>query len=205
MISLIKRSIIIQKTSMIINILYLVLILLFIDSIADNNGIFFLLIPGMVYISTFMVEQYDSFFNYHCILNSMAVTRKEIIDSKYLIGIISYIINLIVALVAYKIFITFDLIPNSITDIRSGILISIFISSLYISIGLPISVIFPYRKAKIINVIFFVFTFNISMGIKNILTHTGFSLISIIAMFLGIIILFFSRMISIKYYNKKDF
>lgn len=215
MINLIKKDILIQKRTF--PFLFIFMIIFTLNSQSNPAGYIYISGVTIGYILTVGALAYDETYNGNILINSLPVTRKDIVLSRYISVFFFSIISLI--------FLTFmSLIFNytgmsdlkikyiSITDTKTITSTILLLSSIMI----PLFLKFGTKLGKLFNFIFFFIFFSISsfitqnkdeMLIKNILsfiTNNGVKL-AIIGTLLLAFIYALSMYFSFKIYNNKDF
>lgn len=215
MINLIKKDILIQKRTF--PFLFIFMIIFTLNSQSNPAGYIYISGVTIGYILTVGALAYDETYNGNILINSLPVTRKDIVLSRYISVFFFSIISLI--------FLTFmSLIFNytgmsdlkikyiSITDTKTITSTILLLSSIMV----PLFLKFGTKLGKLFNFIFFFIFFSISsfitqnkdeMLIKNILsfiTNNGVKL-TIIGTLLLAFIYALSMYFSFKIYNNKDF
>lgn len=178
---------------------------LIVDEFISNNGLFFIIIPSMTYISYFISEQLENIYKTGTILNSMPVNRKSVVINKYLSILIMYFINLSIGITVFYIFKTLNIISYSIENIANGVLVSLSVSMLIAGIGIPSVLKFDAWLSKIINVAVFIVIIEVLIPIKNLISLNTLSAESKGALLLSILIYISSFAVSLKIYKNKEF
>jgi hypothetical protein len=203
---LLHRSFFLQKKIVAFEIAFMSLLMLFGDVFLNNNGVFLRIIPSLVFLSVTYVDQLDESTSYTRVLNSLPTSRKDIVNAKYLSALILYFFNLLIVLGFYYGFLRLGWISDYVTGFWGGVIVSFIISGLLVAISIPVTIIYSYSKSKVINMIMFIMMFNFS---NVVITTTnsdtlpnGVGHVMIPTIF---IMLFFSRIISVNAYLKKEF
>ena len=199
--------------------LILILILFVILSITNSDASFILfLIPFymiMILITTF---SYDEFNKWECYCNSLPLSRKEIVRSKYILFNASSLILLILGIIAALI------VPNFIENTTFE---SIFVSIIGVAFGiyLVISLLIPFyykfgsQKGRImlflcvailallIGTITSLDIFNNLelMNLINNLNNLSLGMFTLLLIIVTVIIMSISYYISLKIYSNKEF
>ncbi len=202
---LIFRSMYLQKSSIKWIIGYLVFAFLVVDEFISNNGLFFIIIPSMTYISYFISEQLENIYKTGTILNSMPVDRKSVVINKYLSIFILYFMNLFIGIAIFYIFKILNIISYNLENVSNGIIVSLSISIIIAGIGIPSILKFNAWLSKIINVLAFVIIMNIIIPIKNIIGLNALENKSRIFLIISVLIYISSFVLSLKIYKNKEF
>lgn len=203
---LLQRSFLLQKKIIAFEIVFMSLLMLLGDVFLNNNGLFLRIIPSLVFLSVTYVDQLDESTNYTRILNSLPTSRKDIVNAKYLSALILYIINLFIVLGFYYGFVRMGWIGDYVSGFWGGVFVSLVISGLLVAISIPVTIIYPYSKSKVINMIMFIMMFNFSNVIitttnsDTLPNGVGYAMIPAV-----FILLFLSRVVSINAYLRKEF
>ena len=203
---LLQRSFLLQKKIIAFEIAFMSLLMLLGDVFLNNNGVFLRIIPSLVFLSVTYVDQLDESTNYTRILNSLPTSRKDIVNAKYLSALILYIINLFIVLGFYYGFVRMGWIGDYVSGFWDGVFVSLVISGLLVAISIPVTIIYPYSKSKVINMIMFIMMFNFSNVIitttnsDTLPNGVGYAMIPAV-----FILLFLSRVVSINAYLRKEF
>jgi hypothetical protein len=158
MFSLIKKDLLIQKSYL----FYLIFVaLIAIISFSGLKGAIFL---PVTFILTYVFMQHacycDDKNNAHLLLNSLPLSRKKIVLSRYLSLFVFFTISLgfcavlgWISELIFSDFIHFSFPVEGVAAVLAAVL-------LMNSIGLPVFYTFGYSKARIVNVILFIGIFN---------------------------------------------
>ena len=203
---LLHRSFFLQKKIIAFEIAFMSLLMLFGDVFLNNNGVFLRIIPSLVFLSVTYVDQLDESTSYTRVLNSLPSSRKDIVNAKYLSALILYFFNLLIVLGFYYGFLRLGWISDYVTGFWGGVIVSFIISGLLVAISIPVTIIYSYSKSKVINMIMFIMMFNFSNVVvtttnsETLPNGVGYVMIPTI-----FIMLFFSRIISVNAYLRKEF
>lgn len=216
MFNLIKKDLIVQKNSLVFLIIYgLLCVFILNDTMLNDHSAPIILMPTMVILFNFIVWAYDEKAKFYYIINSLPITRREFVLSKYLSTFIY------VGLSILYIFIL-GLINNMVYGIEIANIINFesFIIGLVniiiiMSIALPVNMRFDTRKGRLFNFIFMLnltIIFNIVQEVfqrHDIEFLQGFRsniffLYTVLCIAL-VLIIYISYIISLKIYKNKEF
>lgn len=167
----------------------------------------------MVYFLLNYANYYDSRYKSEILLNSLPLTRKEVVGAKYLtalslagilillIAVFSSLIKIGILLSGYKL-----QMPVTSFTLLEAVWYAIFMLCIYIGIYLPLYFMFGYLKSRWINVFMFAFLFSSVTVLSNIINQQGKIVVSGFYLFIaGIIFLFLSAKVSEGIYERKSF
>ena len=203
---LLQRSFLLQKKIIAFEIVFMSLLMLLGDVFLNNNGLFLRIIPSLVFLSVTYVDQLDESTDYTRVLNSLPTNRKDIVNAKYLSALILYVFNLLIVMGFYYGFVKMGWIGDYVSGFWDGVFVSLVISGLLVAISIPVTIIYPYSKSKVINMIMFIMMFNFSNVIitttnsDTLPNGVGYAMIPAV-----FILLFLSRVVSINAYLRKEF
>lgn len=227
MLNLIKKEFIIQKKYLFYYIFYSIFIFV-IFSMSSNESAKSAYILAAVSV-TYIFIQYSCAIedrnNSERILNSLPISKKSIVLSKYFSLMIFSIIAVILSIVSGYIISKLDFIKVELIGIIDIVTI-FFIVSILAGLYFPVYYKFGYIKAKILNIIIFLGFFSSSMLVGQLLKHFavndmmnsasagtigrlfseyGDMGIYIILLGIGLLILIVSALLSITIYKRKEF
>lgn len=216
MFNLIKKDLIVQKNSWFFLLIYgLFCVFVLNDNMMNDYSAAIILMPTIVVIFNFTVWAYDEKVKFYYITNSLPVTRKEFVLSKYLITFI-YVGFAIIYILGLGVLnnIVFGIKLKNIINLTSFIigLVNIII---IMSITIPVNMKFDTRKGRVFNfliMIVLITVFNIVQEVfqrSDIVFLQGLrnsNIFSYSSLFIiGILIMYISYIISLKIYRNKEF
>ncbi|SKA78156.1 ABC-2 family transporter protein [Caloramator quimbayensis] len=214
MLSLILKDLLIQKKNLIFAFLYIIFIMLSIQS-KIMGATLSICICAISYITLSSASAYDDRSNGNIFLNTLPISREKIVLSKYISLFIYAAFTTAIYFIIYIITSSLNLKISLYPVTLEGIIYGLFLVSIMYSLSLPIFFKFGYMKAKWIQfIIFFLFFGGISYIIKflesrfsNILLDFGGSkcLIMLLIIILSFIILFISYCLSVYFYKRREF
>lgn len=166
----------------------------------DSRSVFtaiIIIIPILAVMTTFYNDEKNESEK---ILNSLPVTRKQIVLSKYVFIFVILIMSVIVS--SLMIGIEFGL--QGIDFIKSMVVSSIGIAMIYLSLVIPIHFIFGYRNGKFITFIILLVPvlieeFFFKVNIEKMITHS-----SVLLAICAVCLLLISIVVCTKVYEQKD-
>lgn len=219
MLNLILKDLLVQKKSILFALCYCFFLVFAFQSLEGAAPV--AATTAIVYLLTQYSFAYEDKNKSEIMLNSLPISRKDIVLAKYL-SIFLYIGLAMVAYMFATLIVMAIKIPIKVQFISlQGITITLFLVSLMASLYLPIIFKFGYLKAKMFNMVMFLLFFFIPMGvvsfyqnseytssIDNILTGMAtWSDWQIASLIVGISLLMMalSYYISVTIYNKREF
>lgn len=196
------------------NVIFLLLssfFMLFISNTAISEGQYLFIASTIAFFISISSFAYDEISQSDFIIQSLPVTRKEIVFAKYIGVIISSFIGIFYATLVFLFLSLFGLIEKDFLQMDIVVLVP-FIVLFMTSVCFPLYFKIGYRKTKIVNVLIFMsffFLMNALIGdldkAKSILlSFTEVSNLEIITPLVIVSLSFLSMILSLKLYTKKD-
>lgn len=202
-----KRNLFIMRKNYFFNAIFMIFSIPLWTVTSNPIGSFNLTIPLMTYTSIYIIEQYEDLFKYDCILNSLPVTRDEIVGAKFKSIIVIYFINTILTLVTHLIYSLLG-----VTEFMSGqmfiigLSLSFLMSMIFAAVGTLIIFKFGYTKARLFGMVFMMLIMTtISIPLYILEKSNLLQFASIVLLAVGITTFFISRHYSFKIYAEKEF
>ncbi|NLY43545.1 MAG: ABC-2 transporter permease [Clostridiaceae bacterium] len=219
MLSLILKDILVQKKQIIFALAYIIIVMVAFQSF--GAAMFPAGMVAFTYILIITSCAYEDKNNSHIVINSLPVSRWEVVLAKYLSAIVFLTMG-IVAYIIIKQIVVISGIPLKTYPITIEYLVSaVFSFSLMNAVYLPIFFKFGYMKSKMVNfILFFTFFFGGStlVGfisdsrqkewvsiIENNLNKLSPQSIAVIIISVSVILLAVSYGVSVKLYNGREF
>jgi hypothetical protein len=219
MINLILKDIIIQKKTVLLSLVYMILVIIISSGPVDLGFIAGLI--GVTYILITTSSATEDKNNVYVLLNSLPIKRSHIILSKYL----SIFVYIIIGTVYYYLAISIINVIGASTEVSyisfQGVVIAIFAVSLLNGIYLPVLFKVGYTKTRILSMILFMsFFFGVSYiidffresenikvigSIINFLSNLSSPQVNLVTIGLTIIVLLISYALSLRFYNNREF
>lgn len=202
-----KRNLFIMRKNYLFNILFMILSIPLWTVTSNPIGSLNMTIPIMTYTSVYILEQLEEFYNYDCILNSLPITRDEIVRSKFKAILLIYIINTVLTLITHLIYSTLGVTQFMTGQMfMLGLSLSFLLSMIYAAIGTALICRFGYLKIKFFAVILMMITMStISIPLYILKGSNLMPFISVIFLILGITSYLFSLKFTLKTYADKEF
>lgn len=196
------------------NVIFLLLssfFMLFISNTAISQGQYLFIASTVAFFISISSFAYDELSQSEFIIQSLPVTRKEIVFAKYIGVIISSLIGILYATLIFLFLNLFGLIEKDFLQIDI-MMLTLFIVLFMTSICFPLYFKIGYRKAKIANILVFVSFFMVMNTLIGDLDKAKSRLIPLVEVpYLDIImplaimtIAMLSMILSLKLYTKKD-
>lgn len=203
----VKRNLYIMIKNYFFNIVFLILSVPLWGITSNNIGGMTLTIPIMTYTSISIIEQYEELYNYDCILNSLPISRYDIVKSKFKSIFIIYLINTVLTLVTelgYSMLGVKEFIPANMYIL--GISLSFLLSMIYGAGAVFIICKFGYGKLKTFGIILMLIIMS-TLSIPLYILHNGNYILqaSTIIIILGAAVYFILQKYTIKIYYEKEF
>jgi hypothetical protein len=189
------------------NIVFLILSVPLWSITGNNIGGMILTIPIMTYSSISIIEQYEELYNYDCILNSLPISRYDIVKSKFKSVFMIYLFNTVLTLaielgysmVGVKGFMSADMYIL-------GISLSFLLSMTYGAGAVFIICRFGYGKLKAFGIIL-MFIIMTTLSIPMYILQNGNYILQVSAVIiaLGTAAYFIFQKYTIKIYSEKEF
>lgn len=204
----VKRNLYVMLKNYMFNIIFAIVSIPIWGITYNQIGGIVFAVPIMTYVSFSILEQYEELYNYDRILNSLPISRVDIVEAKFKSMFIIYLINtvftvvvdLVYSMMGLKEFITANMYIL-------GISMSFLLAMAYGAVGISIVCKFGYNKLKI----FGFFIIMIAMIVINIiifiLQQNNYTILisSAILIFLGIVLYFVCKRYTVKNYLNKEF
>lgn len=208
MFSLIKKDLLIQKSSFLYGIMAAFIAIISFQNLKET------MVLAVTFILTYVFMQYacycDDNNNAHLLLNSLPVSRKHVVLSRYISLFVFFLISLgyyTVLTGIIKIFaIPLECGSLSLEGNVRALTMVLFVNS----IVLPVFYRFGYSKSRIVNLILFVGIFSAFGALES--TGGGFAgffkgkmLSSYFSLILAVFVYALSFVVSVKVYSNKEF
>lgn len=205
--SALKRNLFIMKKNYLYNVMFMVFSIPLWTITSNPLGSLNLTIPLMTYTSINIIEQLEDYYKYNSILNSLPITRDEIVKAKFKSILVIYIVNTVFTLITHFIYSILG-----VTEFISGqmfimgLSLSFLISMIYAAIGTVLICKFGYYKIKLYAIIMVMLTMaTISIPMYILQGSSLIPLTSAIFLILGIMVYFISQKYTLKLYAEKEF
>jgi len=202
-----KRNLFIMKKNYLFNVIFMIFSIPLWSVTSNPIGSMNLTIPLMTYTSIYLIDQLEDFYKYDCILNSLPITRDEIIRAKFLSIIVIYLINTVLTLLTHLIYSILG-----VTEFISGqmfvmgISLSFLISMIFAAVGTVLIYKLGYEKAKLfVIVIMMLIMTTISIPIYILQSSNLVQFASVVFLTLGITAYVVSEKFALKIYAEKEF
>lgn len=206
MLNLVRKDLMLNfsnKKSAIFLILFFPFLLLILET--NSTNLYSLMILSYGYILTNMPFKYEIKDKTHTLIQSLPITKKDVVISKYISIFINYFLSIILVAVYFGIISIFRI------KIAGGLDISVIKETLVIftiitSISLPAYFKLPPKLGNIVNIMMYIFIINIfvigSSGDINIFTLLNIQGINLLI--ITVIVYLISMVISIGLYETRD-
>ena len=181
----------------------LLIIIMFLLLCFDNTHVLHYIPSFLSIIILILLFSYDEVSHFNCYLNTMPIDKKNIVKSKYLVGLILNLIAIIITFIEC-LFLNFKVDFNSlILCLAITMIIEALILPLIFKFGVERVRIFLIILVLIIGLILTIILtkFTLSNKLTIFITKNG----SLIFMLLGVVLIFISYQISKNIYLNKDF
>lgn len=202
-----KRNLYIMHKNYLFNIVFMIISIPFWGITSNHLGGMTLTVPMMTYSSVSIIEQFEELYNYNCILNSLPISRIEIVKSKFSSVLIIYFLNTILTLITeliYRIlgvteFVSFEMYIL-------GIALSFLLSMIYGAGGTALVSRVGYGKLKIFGIILLLITMSTVTIPLFLLQNSNYILqVSAIFIIIGVVLYFIFQKYTMKVYLDKEF
>jgi len=202
-----KRNLFIMRKNYFLNIFFMIFSVPLWTVTSNPVGSLNLTIPLMTYTSVYIVEQLEDFYKYDCILNSLPITRDEIVKAKFKSILVIYVINTVLTLITHFIYSVLG-----VTEFMSGqmfimgLSLSFLISMIYAALGTALICKFGYEKIKLYGIIIMMITMcTISIPLYILQVSNLMQIASAVFLILGIATYLVSKKFTLKIYAEKEF
>ena len=127
----------------------LISIILFIVGSIINPIFLNMLIGIIVYQMTYQVIAYEESYGIDYLIASLPVTKKEYITSRYIFGLTSTIISILIFTVTYRLVLTFSSKSYDIIDFKTMLTVGIASSIILVSVLIPSILKFGIVKGRV--------------------------------------------------------
>ena len=127
----------------------LISIILFIVGSIINPIFLNMLIGIIVYQMTYQVIAYEESYGIYYLIASLPVTKKEYITSRYIFGLTSTIISILIFTVTYRLVLTFSSKSYDIIDFKTMLTVGIASSIILVSVLIPSILKFGIVKGRV--------------------------------------------------------
>lgn len=203
----VKRNLFIMRKNYLFNAIFMIFSIPLWSATSNPMGSLNLTIPLMTYTSIYLIEQFEDFYKYDCILNSFPITRDEIVKSKFKSILVIYLINTILTLLTHLIYSLLG-----VTEFMSGqmfgmgLTLSFLISMLFAAVGTVLIYKFGYAKTKLFGIIIMMLTMcSISIPLYILQKSNLVQFASAVFLILGITAYVVSEKFALKIYAEKEF
>lgn len=202
-----KRNLFIMRKNYFFNAVFMIFSIPLWTVTSNPIGSFNLTIPLMTYTSIYIIEQYEDLFKYDSILNSLPVTRDEIVNAKFKSIVVIYLINTIMTLITHLIYSLLGVAEfMSGQMFIMGLSLSFLMSMIFAAVGTVIIMKFGYAKAKVFGtVVMMLVMTTISIPLYILQKTNLLQFASIVLFILGIAAFFISKHYALKIYAEKEF
>lgn len=203
----VKRNLFIMRKNYLFNAIFMIFSIPLWSVTSNPMGSLNITIPLMTYSSVYLIEQFEDFYKYDCILNSFPITRDEIVKAKFKSILVIYLINTILTLLAHLIYSALG-----VTEFMTGqmfvmgLTLSFLISMLFAAVGTVLIYKFGYAKTKLFGIIIMMLTMcSISIPLYILQKSNLVQFASAVFLILGITAYVVSKKIALKIYAEKEF
>ncbi len=202
-----KRNLFIMKKNYMYNLMFMIISIPLWTITSNTLGSFNLTIPLMTYTSVNVVEQLESYYRYDLILNSLPVTRYEIIKAKFNSILIIYLVNVVLVLIThttYSMFGVTQFIEGKMFIL--GMSLSFLYTMIYCVIGIALIYKYGYDKLKLYSAVMVMITIcTVSIPVYMLNGSDLITLLSAILLIIGAVIYIISLKHTLKIYKDKEF
>lgn len=203
----VKRNLFIMRKNYLFNAIFMIFSIPLWSVTSNPLGSLNITIPLMTYSSVYLIEQFEDFYKYDCILNSFPITRDEIVKAKFKSILVIYLINTILTLLAHLIYSALG-----VTEFMTGqmfvmgLTLSFLISMLFAAVGTVLIYKFGYAKTKLFGIIIMMLTMcSISIPLYILQKSNLVQFASAVFLILGITAYVVSKKFALKIYAEKEF
>jgi ABC-2 type transport system permease protein len=222
MYDLIRKDFLVQKNIFLFGLLYTVFGAFVFEEMVPGGGALYMVVPyATIYLLVMYACGYDAKNNAEVILNSLPVTRVEIVIAKYLSALAFMAVGILFAIMIGTIGF-YTGFPKIERLVSFNDMIVVFISGMvFVSIFYPLYFKFGLEKMRMVNIVLFMLLFfapnlitsivaenpdnGIVRAILTFLNDTPSWLLKACSLFAGIIFYLLSLFVSIKVYRNKEF
>ena len=202
-----KRNLFIMRKNYFFNAMFMIFSIPLWTVTSNPIGSLNLTIPLMTYTSIYIIEQYEDLYKYDCILNSLPITRDEIIRAKFKSIIVIYLINTILTLITHLIYSLLG-----VTEFMSGqmfimgLSLSFLMSMIFAAVGTVLICKFGYAKTRLFGIVLMMLIMStISIPLYILQKSNLVQFASAIFLILGITAYIISKHYALKIYAEKEF
>jgi hypothetical protein len=196
-----------MKKNYIFNIIFMIFSIPIWPATSNPMGSLNLTIPLMTYSSIYLIEQLEDLYKYDCIINSLPVTRDEIVKAKFKSIIVIYLINTVLTLITHLIYSLLG-----VTEFMSGqmlvmgLALSFLISMIFAAVGIVLIYKYGYAKTKLFGIAIMMVTMcSISIPLYILQRSNLVQFASAIFLILGMTSYVVSKKLALKIYAEKEF
>ena len=204
---IVKRNLFIMRKNYIFNAIFMIFSIPLWSATSNPMGSLNITIPLMTYSSIYIIEQLEDYYKYDCILNSLPITRDEVVKAKFETIIVIYLINTVLTLITHLIYSVLG-----VTEFMSGqmfvmgLTLSFLISMLFAAVGTVLIYKFGYAKTKLFGIIIMMLIMcSISIPLYILQKNNLVQFASAIFLILGITAYVLSKKFALKIYAEKEF
>lgn len=205
--SALKRNLFIMKKNYLYNIMFMIFSIPLWTITSNPIGSLNLTIPLMTYTSVNIIAQLEDYYKFDSILNSLPITRDEIVKAKFKSILLIYIVNTVLTLITHLIYSKLG-VTKFITGqmFMMGLSLSFLISMIYAAVGTALTYKFGFEKIKLYAIIMVMITMStISIPMYMLQGSNLIPLTSAIFSGLGIVVYLISQHYTLKIYSEKEF
>lgn len=202
-----KRNLFIMQKNYFFNALFMIFSIPLWTVTSNPIGSLNLTVPLMTYTSIYIIEQYEDLYKYDCMLNSLPVTRDEVVNAKFTSIIVIYLINTILTLITHLIY-SFIGITEFMSGqmFMMGLSLSFLMSMIFAAVGTVLIFKFGYTKTRLFGIFLMMLimsTISIPLYILQKSNLVQFS--SAVFLVLGTAAFIISKQFALKIYAEKEF
>lgn len=179
---------------------------------ANDNSSY---LSGMVILMLAMLPvtsfSYDQHAKWDLFSQTLPVTRKQLVVSKYVLGLIAIFVGVIVAILLNLIVFTLKKFPFTYEELLGANIAIALVGLLFLSILIPLVYKFGVEKSRLISLAVLAVPSLLVFGLSKIgvsfawIDEISVSLIFVVSAVIVAFIYILSATISVKIYSKKDF
>nr|WP_319474843.1 ABC-2 transporter permease [uncultured Sphaerochaeta sp.] len=154
----------------------------------------------MLTLTTFAYDQSDGWEAY---VSALPVSRKAVVQSKYLFGILTVAVSILLVMVSSVVFRGFQ-IEMVLNALQLQILLGIF----FLSLNYPLILKFGFEKSRVWYILITFLLVGAGSALTSIASQTGFQNTALVSVFMGMMViglLVVSYFISLGIINRKEF
>ncbi len=154
----------------------------------------------MLTLTTFAYDQSDGWEAY---VSALPVSRKTVVQSKYLFGILTVVGSILLVMVSSVVFRGFQ-IEMVLNALQLQILLGVF----FLSLNYPLILKFGFEKSRVWYILITFLLVGAGSALTSIASQTGFQNTVLVSVFMGILVfglLVVSYFISLRIINRKEF